>query len=222
VCLEVDRARSEWAGWLAEAASRGWEIEDVLPACPAHVAAVAGSNPFLGFAVSRKTLRTVQDRIALSRKTRDPSELRDAAPGDRPLRRILSSFRRRNRPPIRRDLLGSGIPCPVCKRLDLARDRALSLLFALLEARPHRRRYEGGYGLCFRHFLRALALHPPEHTRGILREVESAQLARLQWELEEFVRKEAWSNRPEAAGTECTAWRRAVERFSGRVTEGAG
>jgi hypothetical protein len=88
-------------------------------------------------------------------------------------------------------------------------------LFALLESPKHQARFEEGYGLCLRHFSRALALKPSETVRAILMEVDAAKLALLQWELEESMRKDAWSSRPEKAGTEHTAWERAIHRFSG-------
>ncbi|HSQ53738.1 MAG TPA: hypothetical protein VLM86_00515 [Candidatus Bathyarchaeia archaeon] len=50
-------------------------------------------------------------------------------------------------------------------------------------------------------------------------EVEAAKLSLLQWELEEFMRKDAWMFRPEEAGAERTAWIRAVRRFSGFFPE---
>lgn len=124
------------------------------------------------------------------------------------------------------EALGRGEACPVClpvcERLAVARDRALSLLFGLLEGRQHRATLESGYGLCLKHFSRTLAFHPAPAIRSALVEVEAAKLARLHWELEESLRKVAWNVRPEPKGTEQTAWRRAVLRFSGSLKQRAG
>jgi hypothetical protein len=92
-------------------------------------------------------------------------------------------------------------------------------MFALLESPHHQARFEGGYGLCLRHFSRSLTLKPSERIRTILMEVVASKLALLQWEREESMRKDAWSFRPETAGTERTAWERAVRRFSGSFPE---
>jgi hypothetical protein len=97
----------------------------------------------------------------------------------------------------------------------VAGDRALLLLFALLESPQHQERFAGGYGLCLGHFSRSLALKPAGRIGAILLDVMASKLALLQWELEESMRKDAWMSRPEAAGTERTAWERAVRRFSG-------
>jgi len=51
--------------------------------------------------------------------------------------------------------------------------------------------------------------------RTLLLRMQSAKLACLAWEVEEARRKAAWFGRPETRGAECTAWRRALYRFSG-------
>jgi hypothetical protein len=115
--------------------------------------------------------------------------------------------------------IGRPLPCPVCHRLSVARDRALLLLFALLESPQHQALFAKGHGLCLRHYSRALTLKPPEGIREILTEVQAARLSLLEWELEESLRKDSWTFRPEAAGTERTAWSRAIRRFSGSFPE---
>jgi hypothetical protein len=66
-----------------------------------------------------------------------------------------------------------------------------------------------------------LAADPPRKIRSLLVEVEDARLASLGWELREATRKAAWQFRPEEKGTEQTAWRRALLRFSGSLREHA-
>lgn len=107
------------------------------------------------------------------------------------------------------------IRCPVCERLAAARDRAIHLLFALLLEQRHRAAFEAGHGLCLKHFSRALSLRPSPGAETVLIETETAKLALLRWELEEALRKRAWTARPEVSGNERTAWKRALRRFSG-------
>ncbi|HMJ50414.1 MAG TPA: hypothetical protein VK440_07610, partial [Burkholderiales bacterium] len=114
-----------------------------------------------------------------------------------------------------REIVARRIPCPACTRLDVATDQALNLLFCLLEEPGNRRAFENGYGLCVKHFSRALARADGVPVAGVIVNIESAKLARLGWELDETLRKESWSARPETKGTEQTAWRRAIDRYCG-------
>lgn len=218
VCKEMGRAWAEWMGWLSDNLSRGVEADDLLPVCPAHLRATFRlGDRRLASASVRNALRLARNRVrqgsTLISSPQDPTR------GNLPSRLSRSLFG--NKEPLRKiqRTLGRTIPCPVCHRLAVATDRALLLLFALLESPPHRARFAEGYGLCLRHFSRALSLEPSRTTRAILADATTAHLALLQWELEESSRKDAWTFRPEAAGTEHTAWERAIRRFSGSFPE---
>ncbi|MGA8181486.1 MAG: hypothetical protein WB792_15595, partial [Desulfobacterales bacterium] len=52
----------------------------------------------------------------------------------------------------------------------------------------------------------ALDMQPSDEISGFLIQVESAKLALLEWELEEAMRKTAWTTRPEIKGSEQSAW----------------
>ncbi len=214
VCLEVRRAWVEWFGWLDEAASRDVTVEDLLPTCLEHVwPTIHQGGAFLAAAAARHVLSAVQGEIHMAATLLKAPPRRDhERPLDR-LKRVMKGPRQRVR--TARQGLTRPVRCPVCERLAVARDRALSLLFALLEDRQHRAAVESGYGLCLKHFSRALTLDPAPEVRAVVMEVEKAKLARLLWELEESLRKVAWSFRPEAKGAEEEAWRRATLRFSG-------
>jgi hypothetical protein len=99
----------------------------------------------------------------------------------------------------------------------VARDRALTLLFALVEDIEGQHAIKSGHGLCLGHFARAFELQPPPAAAATLAAVQSARLASLDWQLEEAGRKSAWQARPEAGSAEQTAWRRAMVRFSGSL-----
>jgi len=218
VCLEVRRAWIQWIGWLDNAASRAAPIDDLLPTCPEHVwPTVHLGGAFLAVAAAQRALGAVLSEVRTAVRTLKPPPPKDRERPVQRLKRILSGPRRRLREARR--VLARGVRCPVCARLTVASDRTLSLLFALLEDRQHLATIESSYGLCLKHFSRALALNPNPEVRAILVAVENAKLARLQWELEESLRKAAWNYRPEAKGTEQTAWRRAVLRFSGSLTQ---
>lgn len=219
ICMEVCRAWTEWMEWLEDAIPRGWEVKDVLPSCPEHVrTAVHRGNAPLAVESVRKIITAVLDQVRLGIEILSPSASPDRG---RILLRVGNAIWGSNRRlRATRDIIGRPLPCPVCNRLAAARDRSLALLFALLETPHLRASFERGYGLCLNHFSCAMALGPPPAVRAILAEVEAARLARLQWELEESLRKDAWMYRPEAAGTEHTVWRRAVQRFSGSFVGG--
>jgi hypothetical protein len=221
VCLEARRAWAEWMQWLKEAIPRGWEVNDLLPTCPEHVRATVRLGDYsLASLTVRKALAAVLDLCCLAIDALATSPVPERG---RTLHRFVLSIRGSN-PRLReaRHVIARTLPCPVCNRLAVARDRILALLFALLETPHHRSAYDRGYGLCLKHFSRAMALRPPTIARAILTDVEAAKLDLLQWELEESLRKDAWSNRPEAPGAEHTAWRRAIERFSGSFAGGDG
>jgi hypothetical protein len=214
VCKEIRRAWSEWMAWLADNHHVGDEVRDLLPVCSTHLRAAfhLGNRRFAATSL-RNALHLACNRVhqGLNLLVSPPMPDRKKTlfrPGwlfqreARPLREIRHSI---SRP----------VPCPVCHRLSVAGDRALLLLFALLESPQNQARFAKGNGLCLKHFSRALTLKPPVWIQAILTESQIARLALLQWELEESTRKEAWLFRPETAGTERTAWARAVRHFSG-------
>lgn len=221
VCLEVRRAWIEWIGWLDNAASKALPIDDLLPTCPEHVwPTVHLGGAFLAVAVAQQALSTVLGEVRTAIRVLKPAPPKDLERPVERLKRVLWGPRRSLKGA--REVLTRTVRCPVCARLAVARDRILALLFALLEDRQHLATVEGSYGLCLKHFSRALALNPAPKARAALIEVEAAKLARLHWELEESLRKVAWHYRPEARGREQTAWQRAVVRFSGSLTEETG
>ncbi|HXX29939.1 MAG TPA: hypothetical protein VEJ89_04415 [Myxococcaceae bacterium] len=215
VCHEALRARGEWLAWLAEATTRGRDqLEDVLPTCPRHLRAATGhrSAP-LAAAATAHALGAVRARLQLTIELLGP---RGPFRGERISRwRLLRPVAERRRRSLARAALARPMHCPPCHREATAVDRALRLLLALLEQDAHRARYERGHGLCVRHFDAAQRLTPRERVSAFLIDALSAKLAVLQWELEESLRKNAWSARPEGPGAEQTSWLRALRRFSG-------
>lgn len=133
--------------------------------------------------------------------------------GDR-LPQVRRYVERRQTAPIRQSL-NQPIRCPVCDRLDTARERSLDLLLALLEQRQYRTAFEDGYGLCLKHFAWALSRDPAPEIRDFLVDVESAKVKRLHWELREAQRKRSWDARPEQKGAGFSSDQRAAARFSG-------
>jgi hypothetical protein len=218
VCKEMSRAWAEWMAWLTDNIPGGDAVRDLLPVCPMHLqAAFRLGNRHLATASINHVLRLARRQVRRGEKALSTSPMpgrKISFPG---LGRL---FPRDERPfPEVRRSIARPLPCPVCHRLSVARDRVTFLLFALLESPRHQSRFEEGYGLCLKHFSRALFLKPSERVRTILMEGEASKLALLQWELEESMRKDAWMFRPEAAGTERTAWIGAVRRFSGSFPE---
>lgn len=218
VCHAARRAWIEWGRWLDGAIVDGRVVDDLLPTCPEHVSAfVQIDGRGLTAAIASHALALTLHIIEEASKT-----LRSPAPRypGRPVTQLVEALagpRRRERQA--RAGLVRARPCPVCRRLAVAEDRTLSLLCVLAGDPAHRSTVERGYGLCVRHLCRAIALECPEAVRRTLIEIEAARLARLEWELEEALRKVAWECRPETVGAEGSAWRRAVVKFSGSLTE---
>ncbi|MCO8255990.1 hypothetical protein NKF26_19460 [Haladaptatus sp. AB618] len=223
VCLEVSRAWQTWLAWLLHADCDGDRLHDVLPACREHVwGCVRYGDTDLAMAIADAASDPVASRLtrAMRLLDDDPESREDVsatlAHVDS-LRRFVPRLRddgtTRAREAIRRP-----IRCPVCDRMETARDRAVELLLALLEQPRFRQAFEDGYGLCLNHCSYALARNPSPESAALLRSDEAAKVARLQWELREAQRKQAWDVRPEGKGAEQRAWLRAIARFSGRYT----
>lgn len=221
VCLEAGRAWIEWLTWLVDAVPRDSAVEDLLPTCPEHVwATVHLGGAFLALATVRHVVGAIRGVVGRAIQILTPSPPPEPERWSERIKRRLQEPRHRFR--AAREMVARALECPVCRRLAVARDRTLALLFALLEDRQHRVLFEDGYGLCLKHVSRALALRPAPSIRAVLVEVEAAKLARLHWELEEQMRKAAWNVRPESKGAEGGAWQRAVLRFSGSLGQKAG
>ena len=116
-----------------------------------------------------------------------------------------------------REILQRPERCPLCLRIDVAEERALTLLRDLLALRQHRDAFEKGHGLCVKHLAAILPEVTDDRKKYLLR-IESAKLSCLLWELEEGWRKRSWSYRAETQGEEQRAWRRSLLRISGTYT----
>jgi hypothetical protein len=204
ICREMRRARHEWLAWLAVAVERGQNVSDLLPRCPAHVwEIVSTGSSAVAVAVAIEALAGHSDLLEQARRLLD--------------KKPRTQFRGFGR--IRQIRASVGLPleraCSLCRRLEVAEEQSLKLLLALLEQERYRAAAEPGYGLCARHFVHALSLPATTEVHAHLLATMHAKLALLGWELEECQRKAAWQWRPETAGNEQTAARRAVLRFSG-------
>jgi hypothetical protein len=105
--------------------------------------------------------------------------------------------------------------CQACTHIETTATRQLELILRVLEDPAGRKAYHAGWGLCLRHCVQAAGL---AEVPGALGELLSAQIARLrvlEWELHEASRKDNWSVRYEAKGTESQVWRRAAYQFCG-------
>jgi hypothetical protein len=218
ICLDVYGALSQWIYWLNRNIISVDNVEamhDILPTCNAHVwSCIRLGRPVLQFAAASAALRAAQEKV--TNAVRHMEQMNTT-------RRQSARERKKNKKHNNQSLLKvnpkktitSSLYCPLCSRIDGAKNRALNLLFALLQERRYRIDFENGYGLCLKHLADALVLQPSDEIGRFLIRVESAKLALLEWELEETMRKTAWTARPEIKGTEQSAWHRALVRFSG-------
>ena len=213
ICLYSYRSLGQWISWLDKntmSIGNFEAINDVLPTCNAHVwSCIRLGNPALQFAAAFAAFRTVQEKV--NHAARHLKQMRKN-------RKQKKNEKKYNQGIIKVDpkkTITSSIYCPLCSRADSSKTRGLNLLFALLQERRYRIDFENGYGLCIKHFVDALDMRPSNELAGFLIRVESAKLALLEWELEETMRKTAWTARPEIKGSEQSAWHRALARFSG-------
>ncbi len=218
ICLDIYGSLSQWIYWLNKNIVSTDNFEamlDVLPTCNAHVwTCIRLGNPALQFAAASAALRAAQEKIFNA--SRHLKRFRENS--SRSIWNRKKNEKQNHQGIIRvnpEKTVTSSLYCPICRRMDTAKNRGLILLFALLQEHRYRIDFENGYGLCLRHLADALDMQPSDEIAGFLIRVESAKLALLEWELEETMRKTAWTARPEIKGSEQSAWRRALARFSG-------
>ena len=217
-CLVCNRVRNAWCGWMrwliarTRGGARMLEVQDLLPTCSEHVGALlalVGSDPvpLLAGNILRLQIGNLTAALRFMRRKENAAGIIPAL--------AESLFHRGGGFTMAREAVGRHLHCPVCRASEIATERALDLLLRLLD-QPHlRARYERGFGLCLRHFARALAMEPGPEARSCLIASEAAQLRLLHWELEEYRRKMAWSTRWEERAQEQQAPRKAIARFSG-------
>lgn len=216
ICREVARVWTRSMAATNRAACDRSPVDDLVPTCAEHVwIAFNRGSEELAFSTTRVALRTAlsQLRVALDR-LRQPTRTGCAAIG-----RWIGDDRgtRGKHLQIAREVLAYPDRCPVCVRLKEAEDQSLDLLFRLLAKSHYRNRYERGYGLCLGHYSRGLRLVPEAPIRDFLTKGLRADLALLEWELEESARGAAWQARFEDTDEgECVA-AKALQRFSGLI-----
>jgi hypothetical protein len=211
VCAEITDAVGEWLRWLARQAESDGDLGEVLPLCRHHVweARAAGGHA-LAARLAQVTLHEAEERLDYAERAFaaacDSSALRQA---------LRSVCRGSSTGDAVQKALRNGRECPLCRRMRGAGERAMALLGALLEDAGGRRAFESGYGLCVRHAAQTLAQPDARRIASIVASTLHARLALLRRELEEQLRRGAWQARPEARGTESSAWLRAPSRFAG-------
>ena len=218
ICLDVYGSLSQWIYWLNKNIVSTDNLEvmrDVLPTCNAHVwACVRIGGPALQFAATSGAFRAAQEKV--SNAARHLKKMN--TPRKQPIWKRKKNEKQRHQGDIKvnpKKTIASSLYCPLCSRIEVAKNRALNLIFALLQEPRYRVDFENGYGLCLKHLADALAMRPSEEIGRFLMRVEFAKLSLLEWELEETMRKTAWTARPEIKGNEQSAWHRALARFSG-------
>lgn len=214
VCAEVGAAWREWIAWLDTAARNGQVVEDLLPTCRRHVQEVLShGGPALRLHAIRRAIAESTSRLIFALKAIHPER-----PISRGIRQALAyRIQIEDGPRQARRTLDRPLHCPLCSRTGQAGESAIDLIAALLAERAGRAAFEHGYGLCVRHAVQAMTRQPS--TAAAVAAVTRARLLVLLWELEEQDRKRAWHTRPEAHGTESSAWQRAIVRFSGTARE---
>lgn len=106
-------------------------------------------------------------------------------------------------------------PCPMCVTQWEAEDRYAAVLVRAAAADEFRDRYRDSFGVCMPHLVLALGQGAAPAACDWLVATEGAKLARLLWELSEYIRKLDYRFRHETVLREATAWQRAIEKLVG-------
>jgi len=214
VCAEVRFAWREWLAWLESAAQEEQVVDDLMPICRRHLQEVLWyGGPALRLLAVRRAIGEASSRLHFAL-----AAIRPDRPKSRAIREAVTyRLQFENGPRQARRTLDRPLHCPLCSRTEQAGESAIDLVVALLAERGGQAAFEHGYGLCVRHAVQAMARHPS--TAATVAATTRARLLVLLWELEEQDRKRAWHTRPEAHGTESSAWQRAIVRFSGTARE---
>ena len=135
VCREMSRAWSEWMDWLTDNLPRDMEVRDLLPVCPTHLqAAFRPGNRRLAVASIRNVLHLACSQVRLGIATLSPPPVPDRKKSLFRPGRLFQRDKELYREACRS--LGRPLPCPVCHRLAVARDRAI-LLFVITSYSIH-------------------------------------------------------------------------------------
>ncbi|GAB4257654.1 MAG: hypothetical protein Kow00122_15460 [Thermoleophilia bacterium] len=183
-----------------------WQAEQVVDTASGFVASIDALPPA---SFSARLRQLVESRRRPGREDARPQEHGARAKVRRAAHDLFQSRGRTYRHVV--DLFARpSTSCPACRALASTEQRQLELLLRGLQDTPTAAAYETSHGVCFRH---ALALNQPT---PLLRNVVSARLALLGWELDEASRKRSWSLRHEPTGPEASAWFRTPAAIDGR------
>jgi hypothetical protein len=239
VCAEEARVGDEYASWLSGQLVGGVnpETDDMLWLCRDHAWAFARAADARAVAalVTRLCRHWTAALQALEASLSAPPPagmLRrlwwawtlDRAPGQRVslARRLRRAWARAMRRPrgslaaLREPLLREHL-CPLCRAQRMRSDRLCDLLVRALSDPDTARTYQRATGLCYHHLPQPLTFCRDTAVALALLTTQRVRLEVLAWELGEFARKRAWSQRWEPKGDEESAWRRAAVQYAGML-----
>lgn len=208
LCAELRHVQTAWLDWLRLNAAAGTLDEDVMPACSTHVwLAFDRGGPALRRQLAERATHRESMRFKHVRRSWDDEP--DSAP-----RRLARVWSRQGAPRPIRAHMSARPRCALCDHLETVRRRSLELLGILLRETDARQALERGLGLCARHALPAVAALGKDRSR-VLAAALRVKYQIMVWELNEMLRKSAWTARPEPEGSERSSWRRAVALVCG-------
>jgi hypothetical protein len=106
--------------------------------------------------------------------------------------------------------------CPICETADFNERLFLGELLRRFDDEELQSKYRPSFGLCLPHLQRALDEFAGHAQLPALLAAECEKLAALRAELQEFNRKRDYRFASEPKGPEQTAWRRVIEKFTGK------
>jgi hypothetical protein len=222
LCRAHTHAELRYLTWLLEQRSAQLDtIETWL--CPTHL----GTATLFGYAAAKQLagikrahtlaqLHRLHERVndatthraITSRATGTVHSLREGAtpsevfrPANARVRDHIAYFER------------DSTPCAACAAARTAEHRTAALLSAAMDDRTVREHWEHGHGLCLAHSYR--------FSEQLPRTVVRQRLRLLAWELDETLRKRAWTTRNEPHTAVEQAWRRAVPLLRGTAFLGS-
>ena len=113
-------------------------------------------------------------------------------------------------------LLPASVGCPVCETARFNEHVFLGELLRWFNDPELQTKYRLAFGLCLPHLQQALDGFRDHPQVPALLAAEGKKLAALQVELQEFNRKRDYRFAHEPRGAEQTAWRRVIEKFTGK------
>ena len=206
ICAAVRHAHGAWLDSAAEAARLKVAEWATLPHCPSHLWDCFASGDAV--LATHSVVHTIDAAIEALRQATvwlGNEERRFAAEAQSVWFRLPNPAYVLGQ---QRKALKALWHCPVCERLAIAQERAVSELCARLDDRCDRERFEHGPGLCIKHFAQSWLTASEGPARDTLTRAQATALRRLERECADSAKNSTWRTAilrfsPSLSGARC-------------------